>query len=314
VSRFATIRLFPYSHCRACGFTFANPIPSDEVLGSFYNSPFYNNYKRLEARRIARERYFSISMYTDMRRLATWLGADRSLTVLDYGCSHGAFLALLRDEFGFSTVEGLEISRDSVEFARRHYGLTVASATEELRQRSYDFVLLFEVIEHLPNPGALIERITGLVKPGGCLMITTPAVDNPFARYFPSSCPYYGAPIHISLFTRQALTCLLSRSGFRIERIEFNESPFTINIFEQLAIGLFYDLDFLSPANDHDSSDLLWVPNAFGRLLGLKPGRSVEGSFGRGLHRVAHKLARLAGGVPFRTVNDHLYVMFRKDM
>src|SRR5882757_5192247 len=51
LSTFATIRCIPYERCRACGFTFANPIPPDHVLATFYNSPFYENYRRFEANR-----------------------------------------------------------------------------------------------------------------------------------------------------------------------------------------------------------------------------------------------------------------------
>ena len=75
----------PYSRCRACGFRLANPVPPDEVISAFYNSPFYSNYRRLEENRIANGNYFSVSIDTGlMRHLATWLGEDRSLKILDY--------------------------------------------------------------------------------------------------------------------------------------------------------------------------------------------------------------------------------------
>ena len=294
VTRFATIRHFPYSRCRACGLTFANPVPSNEVLDAFYNSPFYGNYRRLEAKRIARDRYFSISMYTDMRRLASWLGGDQSLTILDYGCGPGAFLALLRDEFGFSNVEGLELSRVGVEFARQHYGLTVASSTAELRRQFYDCVILIEVIEHLPDPAAIFSQLSKLVRPGGHVLITTPSVDNLLGRFFPSLCMHYTAPSHISLFTRQALASLLSRFSFEIERIETDECFLTL---ERVGMSLAYDLDFVSPQHDEDDNDALYIPNGLGRLLGFQPGRSpVKGPFGRLCKKLIGFFSAMCGG------------------
>jgi 2-polyprenyl-3-methyl-5-hydroxy-6-metoxy-1,4-benzoquinol methylase len=137
-----------------------------------------------------------------MNRLASWLGQDKSLQILDFGCGPGAFLAFLRDKFGFAHVEGLELSRDSVVFARQQYGLTVAATTAELRQPSYDCVILIEVIEHLPDPGAFFAQVAELVRPGGRVLITTPAVDNVYGRFLPSLCMHYTAPSHISLFTK----------------------------------------------------------------------------------------------------------------
>jgi SAM-dependent methyltransferase len=250
-------------------------------------------------------------MYTDMRRLASWLGGDRSIAILDYGCGPGAFLAFLRDEFGFPNVEGLELSRDGVEFARRHYGLTIASSTAELRRQSYDFVILIEVIEHLPNPRAIFSQVADLVRPGGHVLITTPAVDNLRGRFLPALCMHYTAPSHTSLFTKQALTCLLSRCHFEIERFETDECFLTL---DGVTMGLFYDLDFVSPRYDEDDCDAMYIPNTAGRLLGLRPKRSaVRGPFRAALQRADQFLMRyLWWRVPLVPKTDHLYVLARK--
>src|SRR6476660_3679811 len=78
---FANLRHISYGDCRACGFTFANTVPPDEFLAEFYNSSFYGNYRTLEADRIRHDRYFSISSYTDPRRLASWIkgGAETAI-------------------------------------------------------------------------------------------------------------------------------------------------------------------------------------------------------------------------------------------
>jgi 2-polyprenyl-3-methyl-5-hydroxy-6-metoxy-1,4-benzoquinol methylase len=311
LTRFATIRYLSYSRCRGCGLTFANPVPPEEVLDAFYNSPFYANYRRLEATRIRRERYFSNSMYTDMRRLAAWLGADPSLAVLDFGCGPGAFLALLRDEFGFANIEGLELSRSSAAFARQQYGLHVASSTAELRSELYDWVILIEVIEHLPNPAAILREVTGRVRPGGGLLITTPAVDSIVGRFFPALCHHYTAPSHVSLFTQQALTRLLARFGFTIERLEVADGFLSL---DRLGMSLAYDLDFVSPRHDDDDRDPMYVPNTFGRLLGLQPERSPgNGRFRRALQRADRFLLRhVWWRMQALPKANHLFVLARK--
>lgn len=306
VIRFATIRGIPHTRCETCGFTFVNPIPPPGVLHNLYNSAFYSNYRRLEARRIAKERYFSISMYTDMQRLAGWLGQDKSVSILDYGCGPASFIAYLRDKCGFGNVEGLEINRESVEIARINFDLRIASSCSELNRRAYDIVLLLEVIEHIPQPNIFLEEVAALVKPGGRLLITTPAVDNLLGRFLPWQCPHYTALIHVSLFTKRALTVLLNRFGFTVERFETDKS---CQIAQQAVGSLFYKLDFASPKHDSDSSDLLYVPTPLGRLLGLQSSRQMS---------IAPRLARLDGFVVRATKclpiprNNHLYVLARK--
>jgi|GEM_PF-1896933 len=312
LSRLATIRHFPYSRCRACGFTFANPRPPIELYEVFYNSPYYSNYRRLEMNRIRREGYFSISMYRNMREMASWLGDDQSVSILDCGCGTGTFLALLRDKFGFANVTGCELSRTCVEFARRHYGLTVTLSLDELSPDScYDLVILTEVIEHHPNPASFLGELSARLRPGGHILVTTPAVDNLAGRYLASQCMHYTAPSHISLFTTKALIHLLSRIGFGIERLEIDEFFPTL---DRMAMGLLYDLDFVGPRHDHDQIDIAYIPNALGRLLGRESKRVWSvGPIRKRLQRADRILARhfwrRLRALP-RT--DHLYVLARK--
>lgn len=305
-AEFAVIRGFRHSRCRGCGFTFINPLPPDELLAAFYNSDYYANYRRFEARRIRLEPYFSISMYTDPRRLATWLGDGGSLSVLDFGCGPGSFLALLRDEFGFQDVHGLDINRDSAEIARRFYGIPVAGSIDELRRSVYDVVLLIEVIEHIPDPAQFLSKVATLIKPGGRLLITTPAVGNPIGRWLPAQCPHYVAPNHVSLFTQRSLRLLLERCSLQIERIELDEEFWLLTA---AAYAAFYELDFASPTNDGDQSDLLYRPNALGRRLGLSETRHPYWLPFRLIARAERLVAKFIRIVRRET---HLYVLARR--
>jgi SAM-dependent methyltransferase len=154
-----TIRHSAFSRCRACGLTFANPPPPESVLERFYNSAYYANWRTLERDQIARRRYFSVSLYRDIRALADLLVGylpSRQASVLDVGCGAGAFLALLRDEYQLTQIVGLEINRDSAEIALGVYGVRLASHWDEL-ESSYDAILLLEVLEHVPDSGTFFQ-------------------------------------------------------------------------------------------------------------------------------------------------------------
>jgi 2-polyprenyl-3-methyl-5-hydroxy-6-metoxy-1,4-benzoquinol methylase len=308
IREFAIIRHFRHSRCRDCGLTFVNPTPPPEILHDFYNSTFYSNYRQAENDLARAEPYYMISMYGDKHSLAQRIISRQPKSVLDYGCGSGAFLALLRDKYGVGKVEGLEISEPSREVAISRYSLDVAPSPEALHQEFYDFVLLLEVIEHIPDPVEFLTSVSARVPVGGHVLITTPAVDSSIGR-MAQICPHYTAPSHLTLFTLKALQVLLGRSGF--EEVETTiDRPRAIA--RPLVTSLLCSLDFASPRNEEDVNDLWYRPNSLGRILGLQAGRDPMLTY-RSL-----RLVRRAGLSADRIVTrlplgiDHLYVVARR--
>lgn len=307
ISPFVSVRSFSYSRCDECGFVFANPRPTDEHLNAFYNSAFYDNYRTCERERIKATPYFSIST-SSIPMIAEWIAQDRDAALLDFGCGPGSFLAYLRDRHGFTNLTGLELNRSSVEVARQSYGLNILSDPAALEGRRFDIVVLIEVIEHISDPDEVMQAVDHLLQPGGRLIVTTDAVDNPVAKRFPAWSPHFTGPSHISLFSTDALTRLLSRFGYDIERRE------VIHVQELLGnalAGPFYRLDFSSPASRDDVQDMLFVPTEFGRRLGLRPTRRLPRPL-RALKRVDGMAARAIERFSGRKFPWHQFVVARK--
>lgn len=304
VGPFVDVRHFKYDRCRECGFVFANPAPSDRAASEFYNSSFYGNYRTLEEENIQKRPYFSISSYTDPRRLARWLTCEKSARILDFGCGPASFLALLRDEFGFENIEGLELNERSAGIAARCYGITLTPTIGQLKHKTYDVIILFEVIEHLTRPGEVVSLCRNLLGQGGRLFITTPSVRNISGRFFLSHCGHYTAPSHVSLFTEQAMGRLLSRFNFKVERLETDDAPLLGNAL----VSPLYNLDFISPRSFDDTDDSMFVPNKLGRALGLRSTRHV----GLFPFRAARKAESLMTRFVRGRFSDHLYLLAAK--
>lgn len=104
--------------------------------------------------------------------------------VLDMGCGDGLFAHLFALQG--AQVTGVDCEQAAIEQAIQQTAKHTypngaptfvhgdAHATED-NAASYDLVTMFDVIEHLPNPVALLRQAAGLIKPGGLLMVTTPA-------------------------------------------------------------------------------------------------------------------------------------------
>jgi 2-polyprenyl-3-methyl-5-hydroxy-6-metoxy-1,4-benzoquinol methylase len=95
--------------------------------------------------------------------------------VLEIGCAHGGFVALLR-RAGYDAV-GLELSPSIVEFAKSTFNVPILTGPIEdqsIPPASLDAIIMMDVMEHLPRPRQTLGRCLDLLKPDGILLVQTP--------------------------------------------------------------------------------------------------------------------------------------------
>lgn len=136
--------------------------------------------------------------------------------VLDVGAGNGYFVFLARTEFGLQA-EGLEISDAEAEFARRFFGVELLRGELAAMSTQYDVVTSFNVVEHVPDPTALLMQMKDRLAARGHLMLTTPNPSCIHRRVhglqkWNMVCP----PHHINLFTRKGLFEALEQVGFEV--------------------------------------------------------------------------------------------------
>ncbi len=147
------------------------------------------------------------------RRLLELIGARvPSGRLLDVGCGHGLLLDEARRR-GYGTV-GLELSRTAARHAREGLGLDVRELPLEAFDDpgGFDVVVLADVLEHLDDPVAGLDRCTQLLRPGGVLCVVTPDPTSLTARL--AGARWWGyVPAHTCLLPRLTLRELLCASG-----------------------------------------------------------------------------------------------------
>jgi SAM-dependent methyltransferase len=94
-------------------------------------------------------------------------------TLLDFGAGSGSFVKVARDA-GWSA-EGVERSRTARANALERYDLNLL---EELPEKQYDVITLWDVIEHLRAPADMLTTLYANLKPGGQIFIETGNWEN----------------------------------------------------------------------------------------------------------------------------------------
>ncbi len=149
-----------------------------------------------------------------VRQMRACTGLNRG-QVLDIGSGYGFFRVAL-GEAGYGH-DGLEVSDFARAIASSAYGLSTYGGTlgehcEEWESR-YDAVTLFDLIEHLDDPGGFLQQVAHVLRPGGILGVKTPNLDCPEAQVFG---PHYHSlkREHLAYFSAGSLTAAAQAAGF----------------------------------------------------------------------------------------------------
>ena len=198
--------------CRRCKCRYLSRVPSAEAIER-------TRLLRLDQ---AREREESIDRADRARQRTIAQRAGRLFRllpvrsrVLEVGARSGELGVLLRERFEYF---GIEVDAWSARAARGH-GLDVyrASLTDFVNlSGAYDAVVMYDVIENLPNPHDAISKLKELVRPGGYLVLSTPDTESLTAVVCGRRWSAHKVPEHIVLYSRSALVELLENAGFQI--------------------------------------------------------------------------------------------------
>lgn len=141
--------------------------------------------------------------------------------LLDLGCNCGLLLDLARAR-GWDVV-GVEPGEAACRYAVEHLGLNVFGGTLEqaaLSPDTFDVVVSLQVFEHLLKPRETLRQVTRVLKPGGLLVVEVPCIDNLGFRLLGRRHRHF-ARHHLSFFSTQTLTRLITEAGYRVERIVY---------------------------------------------------------------------------------------------
>lgn len=203
---------FALAACEECGTAWTDPPVPREEIGKYYSPSYYGHMNaRFNPLFEALVRIFRRRRARKLRELA-----PRG-RVLDVGCGRGHLLAALRDA-GLE-VQGLEFSDTAARYAREALGIPVVVGDfveEPFPPESFDAIVFWHSLEHVPDPTAAIARSRELLRPGGLLLVAVPNLESLQARATGPAWFHLDVPRHYAHFGRQGLGRLLGRHGFEV--------------------------------------------------------------------------------------------------
>jgi SAM-dependent methyltransferase len=196
--------------CVQCGLGFSHPFVGGDA--TFYNlaypgTPGYPDNKW----------EFQLTLQDLQRQPAARLQQARCLEV---GAGIGNFLKrLVPLGCPAAKVLALEYNQESLRVLGERGFQGRAQDLRELQDGPYDFIFMFQVVEHMADLDSVFSRVAALLAPGGALYVAMPnpqRIDYNERNGTLMDMP----PNHISRWTQAGLDTLVSRHGLAIRRFE----------------------------------------------------------------------------------------------
>lgn len=252
--------------CGACGLGFREPRPTAPELEARYRILRDELYVEEEK---GRRRSCRRSL-----RLFERYAPDGRGRLLDVGCSAGFFLSEAAAA-GWS-VFGLEPSAWKAARARALLGRERRGRIQETTLEkapfaggAFDALVMWDVLEHVADPGLAVEQAARLLRPGGILALNVPDVRSLVARLLRRRWPLL-LPEHLFYFSRHSLRRLLGGAGFDVLGFHLHPVFFSVGyVLHRLGQHGFPGAGVLGGAARRTRLERLLVPLLMGEVTAV---------------------------------------------
>ena len=211
--------------CKACGFAFMNPYPSDAFLDAHYAASnlygFDGEHAEYYDRAVIDRRDLIESL------LNRYAGKRKRGRAVDFGAGIGIAVAALNG-LGFEAI-GLDKNPRASAVGRRLFDVDIIDCEIGEVRDGIDLLTMFDVLEHIKYPARFLAGIRASLAEGACFIGVVP-------NYYALGRYLHGAhsatisfPQHVSYFSRRTLEHTLDAGGFDTLYIGF-PAPYGVSL------------------------------------------------------------------------------------
>lgn len=242
--------------CRNCHLVFTEPLSIN--LSELYSVEYFEEFQSNFFSRCHDDyaNYKQDPRLTSFKEGLDFLMSHKEVgKILDVGCATGVFLDMAKNK-GWEPY-GVDISEYAASYARDKFGIKVE--TRELQDVNFpsayfDIITMWDTIEHVPNPGQILQECLRILKGDGLLFIVTVDEDSFIPRVADILYRITGKKLkkpiklvhpihHITHFSKLTLKQMLRNTGFEIVYLGKGEIPLQNlrwNWGTKILIGIMY--------------------------------------------------------------------------
>ncbi len=174
--------------------------------------------------------------------------------VLDVGCGAGSVAKAVKRQRPDLAVFGCDLSQSALAIASASAaGVDFRQATAErlpFDDGEFDFVWIFDVLEHVDIPEQVLREVARVLRPGGGFHIVLPLEDQPWTLYRLVGCgTRWTAKVrhggHIQLFSAERFRSIASACGLPVVRSRWSYHA----LLQVLDLVYFSWLDWRGPVS-----------------------------------------------------------------
>ncbi len=211
---------FSILRCASCGQMVTSPLLAEADLPALYSQ----YYPRSATDFAAVRQEADAALAEGAERKRHWDGSDNQgqysvepgQKVLDIGCGSCVSLLEVRNLGGESW--GIETD-PNVRAIADHFGLTVHIGSihdNPFPGVDFDLIVLNQVIEHVPDPVALLQLIRGRLRPGGKIVLAFPNASSFYKTLFGRRWVNWHIPYHLHHYNRTSFALIASQAGYDV--------------------------------------------------------------------------------------------------
>mgnify|MGYP001092260761 CR=1 FL=1 len=179
--------------------------------------------------------------------------------ILDLGCGQGHITYKILQAFPDAEISGLDYSISAIEYAVDHFSgidFSVGNAYGcPYTWNYFDIVVCNNLWEHVPDPLFLLSRITGILKQGGFIVISTPSqyrLGN-LMRILRGKSVTLMSKHHVTEYSVGQVVEQLKYGGYQVNKI-FSKPIKMRNLKSQIALALSFILAIVGSHHQLEST------------------------------------------------------------
>lgn len=217
--------------CLSCNLLLSNPVPTKLELQGYYASGEAQDQSGFDLQLLIDKHQEFVSnppmSYIKLKNLFlknTNILPEKA-NCLEIGCNLGVFIESVQSESSF-IFYGIEFNTDAVNFVKKRDKFKIsdqAIENEPFPDVEFDCIVMFDLLEHIPDPIEFISILKKRLTPNGVIIVAVPNADSApskLLRFFKrlkgkELFPTIDPPFHLYGYSLKNLEILFAKAGFQ---------------------------------------------------------------------------------------------------